>query len=384
MSNLNISVVRGKDGLFSIRDDWLQLTASLANKRFFHLYQWYESYIETIEDDHLSVYFLIVYENDMPVSIFPLKKVTRKILGLNFHVLEIPDHPHIDLSDFVYRNSEVVRGSMSFLVHYLEKNSPFVWDYISLPHVLEDSPTLPSLMILHRNHVVREFIGACDYIPSYEEMNNRLSRNFRSNLRKARNKLLRLNNVEFVSVRKGEELHRAFEQFLDVEAFGWKGQSGANTAIKLHPQLTEFYKSLLKSYSEIDSCEINLLKMGDECLAAQFCLPVGDTNYILKIGYNEEYGQLAPGNILLENVIRRSAENDGVNYINLITGSNWHANWKPESYKIVRARIFNRTPAGSIAFMLTKAKHLLRPVYQHYVRWQLHIESKEAKKRSVK
>ncbi len=72
--------------------------------------------------------------------------------------------------------------------------------------------------------------GVVDCSRPFDETFSALSKNFRGNLRKARNKLAKLEGVEFVSARGPEELASALEVFLDVEASGWKGASGTGTA----------------------------------------------------------------------------------------------------------------------------------------------------------
>jgi len=369
-NNFKIRVVRGREGLLSIKKDWLELTELVLNKKYFLYYQWYESYINTIENDYHAVFFFIIYKNKTPIAIFPLKKVERRILGIKFSVLEVPDHDHIDLSDFIWGNCDDAQKSVDLFIDNLRYCRDFHWDFVCLPHLLEDSQTLNYLQSCFYPLIVSEFIGWCDYLPSipYEKIHNSFSNNFKGNLRKARNKLLRMKNVEFISSRNKIDLQHYYKQFINMEASGWKGKDGTKTAIKLHPELTAFYSSLLEEFSKIDGCEINLLKISGECIAAQFCLFVDSTIYVLKIGHDEKYSKLAPGNMLLENLLQRSAADEDIEYINLISGSKWHADWKPLSHKVFRMYIFNKTVTGFWAYHMIKLRKLAKPIYQKYIK----------------
>lgn len=370
LNNIKIKVVRGKEGLSSIREDWQRLTESMANKEFFQLYQWHRSYIDTIENSPLKVYFILMYQNRTLIAVFPLKNVTRKFFGFKFNVLEVPDHDHIDLSDFIYKNRSVAQKTVELLVNHLRHSAEFEWDCICLPHYLEDSPTFSYCEDHSYSFVLYENNGRCDYLMSgsYEEMQLRFSKNFRGNLRKARNKLLCMKNVQFVSTRDKIELNNYYGQFLDVESSGWKGKDGSCTAIKLHPELESFYSALIDNFLEINGCEINLLQIDKKSIAAQFCLIVDDTLYVLKIGHDEKYSKIAPGNMLLENLIEKSASDDDIKKINLISGSPWHTDWMPEFINVFRMYIFNKTVAGLFAYYTLKSKRRIRLIYQKYIK----------------
>jgi hypothetical protein len=76
---------------------------------------------------------------------------------------------------------------------------------------------------------------------------------------------------------EGEELRRGFAEFLEIEASGWKGQSGERSAIKLHPDLMRFYESLNIEFAPSRSIVLNCLRIGERPIASQFCLRDEDT-----------------------------------------------------------------------------------------------------------
>src|SRR5690606_17756733 len=98
---------------------------------------------------------------------------------------------------------------------------------------------------------------------------DRLSKNFRGSLRKARNKLARLAGVEVRWAREPAEIYPAFERFLEVEASGWKGDGGIGTAIQLDPTLRAFYGGLMQRLAQTGRARINLMMHGDRVMAGQ-------------------------------------------------------------------------------------------------------------------
>jgi CelD/BcsL family acetyltransferase involved in cellulose biosynthesis len=363
---LQFEIFRGKTGLKSIRDDWNRLTQKSDKLRFFQCYEWHESYLGTLAEARSSACYVMVRRRGSPVGVIPLMQSVRKIAGLRFRSLELIHHSHIPLSDGVFARSDSDGTILRGLIARLQRQSEITWDLLIFPELLEDSCLQRALTASPIPRLISTPRTRCNYIPciSFDELSSKFSKNFRGNLRKARNKLMNLSGVEFVSVRRQPQLGQALDEFLEVEASGWKGATGRQTAIKLDARLINFYRSLCETFSPIDACEINLLKANGNCIAGQFCLVVGDTSYILKIGYDESYAHIAPGNMLLEYSLRRYWREGVVKYLNLVTGAPWHDNWNPLSYAVSNAYVFNATPAGLAAFTLMRCENYLRGKYK--------------------
>ncbi len=75
----SVKIVHGREGLYSLKDEWLEVTNSLRNKRFYHLYQWYKSYLESIGKEDNSIYFILLYKNKILQVIFPLRICKKRI-----------------------------------------------------------------------------------------------------------------------------------------------------------------------------------------------------------------------------------------------------------------------------------------------------------------
>lgn len=350
-------LARGQDGLRAIRADWLRLTDSLSFKRFFHLYDWYWSYLDALEQASDRVCFFMAYRRGVPVGVLPFKQGTRYFRGIPVRALEVVMHPHLCLSDVVFppafAGGRVWHEFRGFL-----QDANISWDAMLwwkvLPdahiwHLLKDQPylSLPQ--------------GRCDYFlrdAGYERLTQGFSKNFRANLRKARKRMQQSGKVEYQVARGRSQLLQAFPQFLAVEASGWKGEDGANTAIKLDRGLTRFYQNLIEHFGPRKECEISLLKLDGRCIAARFCLIVDHTCYSLKIAYDEAYARLAPGKLLFREDLKRIL-GEGRN-LNLISDASWHANWRPQSHPVSNIYVFNQTPLGTAVSTLFKVRRFFK------------------------
>jgi CelD/BcsL family acetyltransferase involved in cellulose biosynthesis len=368
LAERQFEVFQGATGLAAIREDWERVTRALDKPRFFHLYEWYESYLNTLSDS--PVYFVLARRKGAPVGVIPLVLTPHRLAGTTLRGLALPHHPHMLLCDAPMTNEGSDKVTMRELIMYLRRQRVIQWDVLFFPNLLEDSGLLSALNDGPVALRISELQTRCNYLPCLppDKLAARFSQNFRGNLRKARNKLAKLNRVEFISARSQPEIDQALDEFLAVEASGWKGAAGERSAINLDGRILGFYRSLTRNFSRIGACEINLLRAEGRCIAGQFCLVTSDTSYILKIGYDEAYAQVAPGNMLLEHAIQRYLSEGAIKYVNLVTDTSWHSCWRPLSYVVSRVLVFNTTAAGLMVYLLLRAREPLSHAYRHWLK----------------
>ncbi len=368
--DIDITLFQGMEGLESLRDAWNEILSGMTRRHFFHLWEWHYSYLKCLEPDLRSVMFFLFTKGATPVAILPLQFTKISLGGLKLKSLAFPSHDHMPLCDLVCNKEALNLPLFLFLSQYL-RNQGKLWDMIQLPHLLEDAYALQVI----NNHPPSRFLlkheGCCDVMDatgSYETFLSGLSKNFRRSLKRAKQYLDELPGIEFSFTQSGRELEERFEAFMDVEASGWKGALGIGTAIKLHPSLVCFYRTLTRTLSASGKVSINILTADGKCIAAQFCLLLDDTAYILKIGYDEGYKRYAPGNLLVDLFLKRSMEAGAIKHINLITDAAWHVDWKPKSHDKSKLYIFNATPAGFAGFMIIKSYSILKKHYQAHIK----------------
>jgi CelD/BcsL family acetyltransferase involved in cellulose biosynthesis len=166
---------------------------------------------------------------------------------------------------------------------------------------------------------------------TYDEALARLTSHFRRNLRSHRNKLESLADVRFVTVsgQAGQAaLEAELDAFMTVEASGWKGPDGTGSAIRLHPELIDFYRTLATAMSGPDDrCEVNALYVEGRCVASQFCVRTGHDYAILKIGYDEAYARLGPGQLLFDKTLERCCDDPAIKRLDLVGDASWCKDW---------------------------------------------------------
>lgn len=366
----HVDMYRGGAGLAALARDWNLLSENLRHERFFHYHGWWKSYLSALDREPDTVSVFVVRRDDQPVAIIPLKRSRRRWFGLNVRQWVLPEHSHLPLSDILCSREVGVAEVIAALADALRQDGAGGWDVLGFTGVLEESP-LAEFVTQARCRAVSSLLKTCDYLAcsgAYEDITAKFSRNFRSNLTKARNKLAREKEVEFRSVIEQPDLDRCFAEFVEIEGSGWKGKRGTGTAIKLHPDLMQFYQSLIDELGADGAVMINSLKVSDKPIASQFCVKDDDTLYVLKLAYDEDWSHVAPGNMLLERVIEKGIQEKEFRYLNLVGAPPWFKDWRPESQRVYSIRLFNATPVGLALFGLMKTKERLKPLYHKWMK----------------
>src|SRR6185436_17223498 len=367
---LNVEVYRGPEGLRAISRDWRQLFEQLECRRFFHDYGWWKSYLEGLENNPGSIAFFLIRREHQPLAIVPLKRAEHRMFGLLTRQWQLPQHWHLPLSDILCARDAPMAEIFAALLRALREQGSKPWDALVFDRVLEESP-LRALLVDGRDRVHTSKLTTCDYIDcrgSYADVTSAFSRNFRSNLNKARRKLARETGVEFSSVSAPADLARCFGDFLELEASGWKGAHGSNTAIKLHPALVKFYRSLIDEFGREDAIVINCLRVRGRLIAGQFCVLYDETLYILKLAYDEAWAHCAPGNMLLERTIQDGTGGGRFEKINLVGNPAWFRDWRPKSQHIHTVWLFNDTTGAWALRNMLRMKQVFGSIYRKYLR----------------
>ena len=114
----------------------------------------------------------------------------------------------------------------------------------------------------------------------------------RKKLRHQRRRLEDLGPVTLTTTAMAD-IEAALNDFLRLEAGGWKGQAG--TAIVSDPAIKDFVRSAIVSLAAVGQLRIDRLLLDGTAIAAAMTLMSGDTGWYWKIAYNEELARFSPG-----------------------------------------------------------------------------------------
>jgi CelD/BcsL family acetyltransferase involved in cellulose biosynthesis len=112
-------------------------------------------------------------------------------------------------------------------------------------------------------------------------------------LRRQRHRLADHGEVHFDVVRSPDEVAAAVENFLALEASGWKGARG--TALVQNEGDASFIRHATTALAATGQCEIVTLRTGELPVAAGIVLRHQDRAFFFKIGVDERFAKFSPG-----------------------------------------------------------------------------------------
>ncbi|MGB3445948.1 MAG: GNAT family N-acetyltransferase [Xanthobacteraceae bacterium] len=112
-------------------------------------------------------------------------------------------------------------------------------------------------------------------------------------LRRQRRRLADHGRVEFAVARTPDEVSRAVETLLTLEASGWKGQRG--TALLQRAGDSQFIRAAAPMLAKTGACEIVSLHAGATPVAAAIVVRHQDRAFYFKMGIDEAFAKFSPG-----------------------------------------------------------------------------------------
>ena len=125
----------------------------------------------------------------------------------------------------------------------------------------------------------------------------------RKELRRQINRLTELGRVEFDELDGEGDPAPWIEQFLALEASGWKGEEG--TALLSSEEDRRFFRSIAREAFDRGALSMLALRLDGAPIAMKCNVEAGDGAFALKVAFDEAYARFSPGVALEIESIRR-------------------------------------------------------------------------------
>jgi CelD/BcsL family acetyltransferase involved in cellulose biosynthesis len=221
-----------------------------------------------------------------------------------------------------------------------------------LGRIPSPSPSLHALGRVFRSSgaVLSRGAGSCPYVELEEgsEPESLLSKRRRSDMRRARRKAEELGEVTTEAISpKPDEVEPLLGRAFEVEARGWKGRSG--TALAHDARRADFYRNYATAAAANGSLRLLLMRIEEKEIAFQLGIDAGGSFWMLKIGYDEEYGRASPGQLLMLESIRSAIERGlrGIEFLG--SEAPWTQMWTKETRPCISAAVYPFRPRGASA-----------------------------------
>jgi CelD/BcsL family acetyltransferase involved in cellulose biosynthesis len=157
----------------------------------------------------------------------------------------------------------------------------------ALNSILSESGRRSAAFDHHRRALLAPGNGRAGY-PQHAGSSKR-----RKEMRRLRRRLEDLGPVNHVIATSGDEIAATVQEFLRLEASGWKGAAG--TAATLKPQVSRFLANSVTALAARGKARADLLLAAGRPIAAVITLFSGKTAWCWKIAYDESFARYSPG-----------------------------------------------------------------------------------------
>lgn len=103
--------------------------------------------------------------------------------------------------------------------------------------------------------------------------------------------------VSYNVARQPEEIRRRMEEFLALEASGWKGRK--RSAMVMDRFRAAFAREAITNLAEVDAVRIHTLDLDGRAIASMVVFIMAGEAYTWKTAYDERYARFSPGKLLL-------------------------------------------------------------------------------------
>jgi hypothetical protein len=201
-------------------------------------------------------------------------------------------------------------------------------------------------------------------------------RQMRSNIRRYRRKLEGRGNVA-VEIRRGPSAGEEFlDEFLELEASGWKGRSG--TAILQNANSHAYHKTLVRNFAARGALEWYAIRVDGRLVAARLGIRCGKALMLPKVAFDEDYADCRPGTLLTAEVIKDAFARPEIEEINHMSSAEAHRFWHMPQDEYTTIHLVRDT-AVPVIFQLSRVA--LRSFYRDQVRPRIPQALKEARRR---
>lgn len=165
----------------------------------------------------------------------------------------------------------------------------------ALDHVLCDMSRPRAVVERKQRAMLASDLNPQDYLAKA------MSTKRRKELRRQKKRLSELGDLTFERLEGGECLEPWIEQFLSLEAAGWKGEAGS--ALKSNPATYAFFADTIYSSAQAQKLERLALRLDGKPIAMLANFLTSPGAYSFKTAFDEDYSRFSPGLLLqIENL----------------------------------------------------------------------------------
>ncbi|MFC4175423.1 GNAT family N-acetyltransferase [Microvirga sp. GCM10011540] len=375
-TGLRTVVVHDLEALRPHFDSWRRLALEAPQKLATLLPAWVDAGFRHGPEPGEYWFCCFVYLAERLVGVVPVIAGPHSVLGRSRPVLRTCDR-HVTM-DRILLAPDQAGPALRALLEAVDREVPSHLG-IDLMAVRSNSPLWAALEEGLEGYVVRR--GA-RYMNSFLDVSGDFDSflttagKMRTNLKRYRRKLDGMGHVS-VEIRKGDEADVGFlDEFLALEASGWKGRLG--TAILNNENSLAYHTTLVRNFAAEGGLEWYGIRVDDHLVAARLGIRCGSALMLPKVAFDENFAMCRPGTLVTAEALKDAFSRPEIDEINHMSFAEAHRYWHmpQDAYTNVHLVRANALP---VLFQLSRV--VSRSIYRDYVRPNIPEALKEAHRR---
>lgn len=303
-ARLDVDILKLADAE-AMKDEWIELASQAFDPNVFFEYDQLAPALSLLSGSTPIIVACVFAKNSdgkqrQLIGLVPFERVPGR-LGVTPAALRLWQHPYALLSTPLI-HKKWAKAVWRALIAWSrsQDRSPQI---IDMPLLLAEGGAYKALVDVVRedrlllfvaDHFTRAFLSEGPRTGSIS--NSKLSQ-----LRRKRRRLEDLGHVEYKELPHDGDVDRWIEDFLRLEASGWKGQEG--TAMACRPEHADYFRQICRNAVARQRLHMPALLLDGKPVAMK-CNFLSETGaFWLKVAYDESLSKFSPGTLLeLENV----------------------------------------------------------------------------------
>jgi hypothetical protein len=343
-----------------LKTEWDRLAAVQISYRPFLCFDWFKIWFEHfLRSDNLLI--LLLYKNEQLVTIAPFIIREEKSKGVKTKRIELAGNVYSPIRYFILSPYNDAPACISTILEFF-KVKYNEWDIIDFSSIPEEHAAFDMLLHeiaktgLHYSDYFcfwNMYLDEIDY--SGEEYLRRRPGNISKNVPYRMRRLQRLGELEIKLITDSDDIDHYMDIYYELYSRSWQKEEHVGPT---------FHRSFVKMAAENCWLRLGYLFFKEVPIASQLWISADRYAYIVKLFYDEQYQQYAPGKILSAEMAKWIIDTDNVRVIDYLHGDeSYKKDWTPLRRGRKGITVYNSNSKGQYMALLNKK---ILPVLNKY------------------